>query len=181
VVNDESIEDVTSDTLPNDKFKQGDWVYCTARIITEDYKTPEVKSKYIRVLGLTPILALDPVPEISVPGEFRYQVKAYLPGQEPEEEAGEDTEEEVYGDFPENKGLQFSLISPLNMGIFMDPATGVISWEITKAVAEALQGIVEIKFKVSNPKGGSVTSSVKLSFKSQESDEAPRSQGKEIE
>ncbi len=182
VVNDQIVEGEKSEILPKDKFKQGDWVFCKVRIVNEEYKSDEVKSKYIKILGLTPILKLDPIPEISIPGEFKYKIKANLPGQETEEGDEPDSEENVFDDFSEDKGLQFTLISPNDKGIFIDPTSGEISWNITESIASSLKGEIEIKFKVTNPKGGSVTSSIKLSFKSLETDEDPKNRlGEEIE
>ncbi len=182
IVNDEAVEEIRSNILPKEKFKQGDWVYCKVKIVNEDYKSDEVKSKYIKILGLTPILNLDPIPEISVPGEFRYKINAYLPGQETEESDESDSEENVFYDFSEDKGLHFTLISPIDKGIFIDPSSGEISWQITESIAASFKGEIEIKFKVTNPEGGSVTSSIKLSFKSSETEEDPKSRlGEEIE
>lgn len=180
VVNDVVVEGIDSEILPHDKFKQGDWIFCKVKIMNEGYKSNEVKSKYIKILGLTPILNLYPIPEISVPGEFRYRINASLPGQETEENSEDKSEENAFEDFPQDKGLTFTLISPTDKDIFIDPSSGEISWEITESIAASMKGKVEIKFKVTNPDGGSITSSIKLSFKAGGTDNGP-SLGNEIE
>ncbi len=167
IVNDEIIEGIDTEILPKENFKQGDWVFCKVKILDEDYDTPEIKSKYVKIIGLTPVLNMGPIPEISIPGEFRYKINASLPGQETD---NEDLEEGASDDFPQDNGLEFILISPTDKEIFIDPSSGEIIWNITEEIATSLSGAVEIKFKVSNPKGGSISSSIKLSFKTSETD-----------
>ena len=176
VVNDKIIRGIESDTLPKEFLKSGDWVFCRAKIINAKKETREVKSKYVRILGTTPILKLDPIPEISIPGEFRYKIKAILPGEESEDpkESIEEDEENSLNDFDEGSGLEFTLLSPTDRDIFLDEKTGEIVWYVTDTLVSSLGNKIEIKFKVSNPEGGSVISSIKLSFKKPESDEVPK-------
>ncbi len=173
-INDKIIKDNNSATLPKEFIKSGDWVFCKVKIIGLKTKTPEVKSKYIRILGTTPILNLSPIPDITIPGEFRYKIDAKLPGEESSDSAEENEDEDFSPDFIDNSGLVFTLISPTDKDISLDENTGEIIWFISTDLAYSLGNGVEIKFKVSNPEGGSVISSIKLSFKKPESDEEPQ-------
>ncbi len=165
VVNDKAIESEETEVLPNQYFKSGDWVFCKVKMINTEIKSKEIKSKYIRIIGTTPILKMKPIPQISIPGEFRYKINATLPGEIRTENGIEDMED------PENSGLEFTLLSPTDKGIFLDKFTGEIIWFISESVATSIGDRFMIKFKVSNPEGGSVISSISLSFKSIESDE----------
>jgi len=70
-VNDRIVEKIDTDLLTKDNFKQGDWVFYKVNMISAGKKSDETKSKYVRILGSTPILNLTPIPSISIPGEFR--------------------------------------------------------------------------------------------------------------
>ncbi len=169
-INDNLAEQTESDLLPKINFKQGDWVFYKVRIISNGKKSDEMKSNYVRILGTTPILNLVPVPAISIPGEFKYKINASLPGSVPDEE---DEDSILDDNSVQNKNLEFSLISPTDLGISIDSSSGEIVWNITESTASSIKDSIEIKFKVSNPSGGSVTSSIKLQFKSHETDKAP--------
>ncbi len=185
IVNDKIMEKIDQKVLPSEYFKSGDWVYCKVKIVNGPVETREISSKRTKILGTVPIVKLDPIPEVSIPGEFNYKIKAYLPGEKVPEENSDDMEsEEFYSDdFPGETGLDYTLISPTDKNIFLDEKTGDISWFISKDIVSSLGDKVVIKFKVSNPQGGFVTSSITLSFKQSESDVEPKiiGSGREVE
>jgi hypothetical protein len=152
VVNEEEVPEIDSHILPKRYFKKDDWVYCIVTGTEEGGETRTIKSKFVRISGMTPMLDLAPVGNFSAPGKFRYKIRASLP-----------TTEEFF-QTQESSRLKYQLISPLDVGINLDPDTGLITWDITTDTIETYGKEFEIKFKVSNPEGGEVTSSIILTF-----------------
>jgi hypothetical protein len=152
IVNGEEIPGITGNILPKRYFKTNDQVYCIVTVEKEGELARTLKSKFVRISGMMPILNLAPVGNFTVPGEFRYKIRASLP-----------TTEEFFQE-QEPIRLKYQLISPLDLGIKLDPETGVITWDIPPDTVETYGNKIEITFKVINPKGGEVTSSIALTF-----------------
>lgn len=167
-VNDTEIPGANLNLLNRDFFKRGDWVYCRVKIIVNGISSREKKSKLVKIGGATPVIEYIPVKEFKVPGVFRYTIKASVP------ETVENQLEPDFGDEeePENNMLIFKLISPTGSGIVLEEKTGEITWNITREILDSFGSSVEIKFRVTYLKGGSVNSSIILNLNQSEGDES---------
>lgn len=182
IVNKTEIEGEKTNRLSRDFFKSDDWVYCWVKMVKAGKSFREHKSKLVKIKGSIPIIELAKIGNFEIPGEFRYRINARLPKDKDYEEEGTDEQsepsvtppeeepEEENDEEPELK-LKFELISPLDKGINLDTLTGEISWMITLELAEELGEKTEIKFKVINPSGRSVKSSIILTLKKTEKKE----------
>lgn len=180
-VNDQEIKGENLNLLSKDFFKKGDWVYCRVTAEENGITSSEKRSRLVKIGGAFPIIENTPPPEFSVPGLFRYTIKASVP---------DTLEEQLEPDFGEEENpaprskLIFDLISPTGSGIILNKKTGEITWNITKDILEKFGSSVEIKFMVTYPEGGSVNSSIILNLKPQEGEEEgiqPEASGREVD
>jgi hypothetical protein len=107
-VNGSAIEE-DMDTLDKKHYKKGDKIYCRVIAAKGVYKSKPVESKEVKILNSPPVFNLVPVNAFKVPGTFEYAIKA--------------------SDHDGDK-LTYLLVAPQDMGIDINPETGVITWEI---------------------------------------------------
>lgn len=155
VVNKEVIEDATDDTLPKKFIKMGDWVHVRAIVVVKEKESSMFKSRFIRIAGAHPVLKLDPLPAIEVPGTFNYTIKAMDPNSL--DQFGNPTTSE-------NK-LKYELLAPDDTNMDFNTETGEISWYIDNDTIITYGESVKIEFKVTNIEGSSIKSSITLKFK----------------
>jgi hypothetical protein len=147
-VNEEELTEHSTDTLPAGLFKPKDWLFCMATLMDDQGDTVQtLRSNRVNVIPLPPRPQLDPIPQFSIPGEFRYQIKAIDPN-EPEANPG-DT-------------LTYELREPKSENITIDPKSGLITWSIDADAAPKLEKGVEISFRVISTWGTSISSSIHL-------------------
>lgn len=124
-VNGEEILNVNENILPENYRIKNNRVYCIIRGFQGDYATKEKKSKEHVIANSAPVVGIQKVKDFSVPGEFYHKINAYD---------------------PDGDKLKYSLVSPLGMGVELDPDTGEIRWQIA--------GIPEVEKKVTSEDGG---------------------------
>ncbi len=157
-VNDKEVAGAEDPVLSSVNFQCNDWVVCFVKAFKDGRSLQVVKSKYIKILSLPPRLAPGPVTVPDVPGVFSYKIMASDPNQARINKDG----------FPEERKLEYELVAPRGEGIILNPATGEISWEITKEIVEKYAGKITLKFKVKNKEGAFVIGSLLLNFTQQE-------------
>lgn len=147
-VNNLEVEGDHGDTLSAEFFRKNDWVHCLVQARSGDQQSAWFKSDLLRILNSTPsVEPLLPV-NFSLPGTFSYQIKAW-----------DDDEEEI----------SFVLLAPLDMGIVLDPRSGLLSWQITPAMLPQLEDeTVAIRFEVSDEDGAVHQAELLVHFRSRE-------------
>jgi hypothetical protein len=110
-VNGEQVPANEGRRLKKQHYKRGDNVYCRVKAIRGIYKSKIAKSKEIEIKNATPLITLVPWDNVPPGGHFHYSIKATDPDGDP---------------------LTYRLLSPLNLGIDLDPKTGDIDWDTRK-------------------------------------------------
>ncbi len=132
-------------TLEKGSFKKNDWVYCLVKAVKDGRESAIFRGDYIRVPNSPPQLIPAPVTSFNIPGIFYYQIQAA------------DLDQDV---------LTYRLIQPLDLGIQLDATSGLISWEVDKALAERCTDPVTIAYEVSDSDGAKVSAAIRLVFNS---------------
>lgn len=101
-------------SLDRKYFKKGDDVYCRVKAVRGKIEAKPVDSDKVNIGNSPPVMNLLPVKPFSVPGEFRYTIKAEDPDGDP---------------------LTYKLLEPRDRGITIDRNTGLIKWYLTAAPA----------------------------------------------
>ena len=146
IVNKTEITEINESKLPKAFFKKKDWVQCRVRAVYLEKQTPEFRGNLVRIQNSPPTMNIQPLPDIKIPGEFRYSIPASDADKDP---------------------LTFSLIAPLDAGIEIDPQTGLIVWPISVDMANT-SAKTEIIFAVSDADGGTAQGSIIINFQSKE-------------
>lgn len=131
-VNNRELDDGTLEKLDKSRIRKGDWLYCRVQATFAQADSDWTQSDTIRVLNTLPDLKLGPVGQVRVPGELQYQVAA---------------------SDADNDNLTFTLVSPADQGIVLDPKSGLLTWKLTEAAVKALGEKAEIKIAVSDGEG----------------------------
>ncbi len=108
-VNDEAIEGTPGKLLEKKYYKKGDTVFCRVTVRRGKGKTEEAESPKITVGNAPPLIHRQAIPVFPIPGEFRYSIMA------------ED---------PDGDSLSYRLLAPLDKGIVVDSATGLMQWNV---------------------------------------------------
>jgi hypothetical protein len=108
-VNGEIIQGGKNPLLEKHYYKKGDRVYCRAQAVRGMYESKIVKSKEIKIKNTPPIIKFVHPGFVKIPGRFRYTINA----------------RDHDGD-----SLTYRLVSPLDLGIQLNPETGEIVWNI---------------------------------------------------
>jgi len=174
-INNKEVEN--NDKLLLDKtqnsYKKGDTVYCKITVFKKDGDTLHFETNKATIQNSPPFIKQTVVPEFSVPGHFKFNIRAADPDGDP---------------------LKYRLISPKQYGIMINPETGELDWEILEVPRKAnesvevprnandsvelsqagltpenrkdtsLPGVVSIRFEVMDNSGGSVTGSIALNL-----------------
>jgi len=146
-VNDQPVENAVEPTLSRESYRKKQWVFCEARAISGEQAGPWKASKFARVVNRPPEVSAAPMESFSVPGDVSYQIAASDPDGDP---------------------LTFELLSPLDQGIVLDPATGLLSWKLEVETAQSLGETIEIQFAVKDDDGQKTTGSLTLHLKAQQ-------------
>lgn len=117
-VNNEAVVDGDKKLLDKKKIKKGDSVYCLVKAVRGRYQSEEVESDEIEIGNSPPVINLPPIASFEVPGEFRYQINA---------------------SDPDGDSLDYSLLKPQNTSMYIDPATGAVSWNITEQMRDEFE------------------------------------------
>ena len=150
-VNSEEVEGLPGPDLPAAAFKKHDWVHCMVKARVGEAESAWYKSNLIRILNSPPLIEELPPPDFNLPGTFRYQVKAH----------DEDGDE-----------LTYVLLSPLDLGIVLDPESGLLTWSITPELLPKLEDqTISIRFEVRDEDGDSHKTELLLDFYARESPE----------
>jgi len=148
-LNNNLVEEVTSNVLDPEFFEKGQWVFCRVKAVGKDFETSFVKSKYYKVLPSEPSLVRKTLPQFNIPGTFTYQVEVNFPGINKE-----DWEEE----------LNFEIVSPDDPDLSISP-TGLIEWELTPDKIKEYGNKITIEFRVSSLDGREITGKINLNIK----------------
>lgn len=108
-VNGEIIHGEKKPLLKKHHYKKGDRVYCRSQAVRGMYESKIVKSREIRIKNAPPIIKFVHPGFVNIPGRFRYTINA----------------RDHDGD-----SLTYRLVSPLDLGIQLNPETGEIVWNI---------------------------------------------------
>jgi hypothetical protein len=143
-VNKQQLEDAGGDTLSRSFLAKRKWVSCDVQAEAAGQITPWVSSQLVRIANSPPVIQEAPSDESAMPGRFSYQITA--------SDADGDT-------------LTYELISPLDAGITIDAATGLITWDVTEEIVKRLGQNVTVRFLVSDDDGGRVTADLNITLK----------------
>ncbi|UCH96740.1 MAG: cadherin repeat domain-containing protein [Candidatus Aminicenantes bacterium] len=108
-VNERIIREKDNQLLEKQHYKKGDIIYCRVKATRGIYESKVIKSKPIKIKNSGPIIKLVPWENVRPPGRFRYTINA---------------------SDPDNDPLTYQLVSPLDVGIDINPETGEILWDI---------------------------------------------------
>lgn len=142
-LNNEALEDVSGPTLAPGRIKKKQWLHCQARAVAGDQSGPWQSSRHVQVINLPPRIETRPVEEFSLPTQISYQIVASDPDEDP---------------------LSYELLSPLAVGIAIDPASGLLTWKLDAETAEKLGKSIEIKFMVKDNDGAGCSGSITLQW-----------------
>ena len=142
-LNGNPLEEAAGPTLEPGRFKKKQWLHCQARALANDLSGPWQSSRHVQVLNLPPRIEERPIEDFTVPGRISYQIAA---------------------SDPDGDHLTFEILSPLEQGIAIDPASGAISWSLTEDVVMRLGIKIEIKFAVSDGDGGKNSGTITLNL-----------------
>jgi hypothetical protein len=106
-VNGEIIPGIEDRDLEKQHYKKGDKVYCRVRATRGIYESKIVKSNEVKIKNSMPIITSTPWNNVRLGEVFHYTIQARDPDNDP---------------------LTYRLVSPLDMGIKLDPKTGEIRW-----------------------------------------------------
>jgi len=106
-VNGEIIDGIESPYLEQKHYKRGDIVYCRVKATQGIYESKIVKSKEVKIKNGLPIITQVPWDNVKLGDRFHYIINARDPDGDP---------------------LTYRLVSPLDLGIKLDPNTGDIRW-----------------------------------------------------
>ena len=144
-VNGQEVEELDGEKLASAHFRKGAWIYCRAKAFSAKGESSWLKSDTIRVLNSLPTLRLEPLGDVSVPGDLLYRATA---------------------SDPDHDELTFELLSPLEQGIAIDARTGALSWHLSEETVRKLGEKIEIRIAVSDGEGEKVTGTITLQFTS---------------
>ena len=148
-VNLNEVTDANGDQLGRDHFKKKDWVYCRVQAVQPETNRESawVKSSLVGIGNSQPAIEPLPVEAFSVPGVFRYRIRAT------------DLDDE---------DLTYRLLSPLDAGIRLDPGTGQLQWNLDETTVKKFGEAIEIRFEAVDGDGGAAGGSIRLNLRSQE-------------
>lgn len=107
-VNGDILPDIKNRHLEKQYYKKGDKVYCRVRAKRGIYESKVMKSKEIKIKNSIPLITLVPWDDVQLGDHFHYTIQAKDPDNDP---------------------LTYRLVSPLDLGIKLDPYTGEIRWD----------------------------------------------------
>jgi hypothetical protein len=139
IKNGQKIADETSSVLSSLVFERGDKIECSIVPSDQESEGNEFTTRPVVIINRPPSITSPPPTDIVLEGSLTYQVVVEDPDQ--------DT-------------LAFSLSSSVPEGITVDPATGVIKWEIPKGLA----GVYPIEIIVSDGQGGRCSQNFNLTI-----------------
>ncbi|MCX6556134.1 MAG: hypothetical protein NTW95_01670 [Candidatus Aminicenantes bacterium] len=142
-VTNREVADATGPILPSGNFRKHQWVFCEARATTGKKVSDWLKSDFVRIANSPPQVESVGVENFTVPGQFRYQIKA--------------------SDI-DNDELTYELISPLDAGIELDKKSGLLTWQIDEKTIERLGETIVISLSVGDNDGQPTTGSLTLRF-----------------
>ena len=106
-VNGEIIDGIESPYLEQQHYKKGDIVYCRIKATRGIYESKIVKSQEVKIKNSMPLITQVPWNNVKLGESFHYTINAQDPDGDP---------------------LTYRLVSPLDLGIKLDPNTGDIRW-----------------------------------------------------
>lgn len=141
--------DADGEQLGREHFKKKDWVYCRVQAVhfETNRESAWVKSSLVGIGNSQPEIEPLPVEAFSVPGVFRYRVRA--------------TD-------PDDEELTYRLLSPLDAGIRLDSGTGQLEWKLDETTVKKFGEAIEIRFEAADGDGGAAGGSIQLNLRSQE-------------
>lgn len=107
-INGERIPGLEDRHLEKQHYKKGDKVYCRVTAKRGIYESKVLKSKEIKIKNSMPLITSTPWNNVQLGEIFHYTIQARDPDNDP---------------------LTYRLVSPLDMGIKLDPDTGEIRWD----------------------------------------------------
>jgi hypothetical protein len=142
-VTNREVADATGPTLAAGNFRKHQWIFCEARATAGNKVSDWLKSDFVRIANSPPQVESVSVENFTVPGQFRYQIKA--------------------SDI-DNDELTYELISPLDAGITLDKKSGLLTWNLDNALVEKLGEKIEISLSVGDNDAQPTTGSLTLRF-----------------
>jgi hypothetical protein len=106
-VNGEILSGIEGPHLEKQHYKKNDKVYCRVQAKRGIYESKVMKSKEIKIKNSIPRITLAPWDDVQLGDRFHYTIQARDPDNDP---------------------LTYRLVSPLDLGIKLDPNTGEIRW-----------------------------------------------------
>ncbi|MCP5107966.1 MAG: hypothetical protein GY950_31545 [bacterium] len=110
-VNDQEVPEGNRKLLDKKHFRKGDTIYCRVKAARGKYESEELDSEDVEIGNAPPTINVSTVSAFNVPGEFRYTIRATDPDED---------------------GLSYRLLEPLDRGIALDANTGDILWYIDR-------------------------------------------------
>jgi len=108
-VNGEIVQEKENPLLTKKYYKKGDSVYCRVQAIRGTYESKIERSRETRIKNSPPLIQFVQPGFVNIPGRFHYTIKA----------------SDYDGD-----SLTYRLVSPLDLGIQLNPGTGEMVWNI---------------------------------------------------
>jgi hypothetical protein len=142
-VTNQEVADATGPILPSGNFRKHQWVFCEARATTGKKVSDWLKSDFVRIANSPPQVESVSVENFTVPGQFRYQIKA--------------------SDI-DNDELTYELLAPLDAGIELDKKSGLLTWNLDNEIIKKLGNTTAISLSISDNDGASVSGSLTLHF-----------------
>ena len=106
-VNGEILPGIEVGYLEKQHYKRGDIVYCRVKATRDIYESKIVRSQEVKIKNSMPLITLVPWDNVKIGDRFQYTINAQDPDGDP---------------------MTYRLVSPLDLGIKLDPNTGAIRW-----------------------------------------------------
>jgi hypothetical protein len=130
-VNGERVPGIEDPYLEKQHYKRGDIVYCRVKATRGIYESKIVKSQEVKIKNSMPLIISKPWGNVKPGDRFQYSINAQD---------------------PDGDTLTYRLVSPLDLGIKVDPKTGDIRWNIPQPEPIAIDS--DIEWKESRPGEG---------------------------
>ena len=110
-VNSREVKEAARSVLPKSFYEKGNRVYCRVTAHRGSLSSKEKKSREVVVRNSPPVFRMKGIKPLDVPGRFTYQIEAFD---------------------PDGDALEYNLVAPLDRGIEVDPASGLLEWYVER-------------------------------------------------
>lgn len=153
VINTETLDRGTFFTLPPEDFGAGDFIQCRVSLKHRGELMQRRSTPQIGAAPLPPVIQSSPVSIPSIPGEFRYRIRAM------------DPPDNYAPDPATDPPLRYELVNPPHTGIKIHNESGEITWAMTPEIIQGMESPeAVITFRITNQFNASITGSIRLTF-----------------